>query len=73
MAKHWLQGGLTHRLLWRHSMSMVGRRNKSMRQSVRQRTDYIPNCAYDRRCIASLKISADEFANTRPVGTTKFT
>jgi copper chaperone len=33
-------------------------------KSVLQRTDYVQNCAYHRSCTASLKISADEFANS---------
>ena len=41
--------------------------------SVPQRTDYVRNCAYDRSSTPSLKISADEFANSRPVGATEFT
>ena len=49
------------------------RGNNSMRRSVRQRTDYIQNCAHHRACVASLKNGADEFAYIRPVAAPKFT
>ena len=45
----------------------------STRQSVRQRTDCSQNCAYYRLCASLLKISVDEYANSRPFGATKFT